>query len=142
MKNPTHYANVSDMQDADKSNYYIVSHGDTLSKIANRANVSIREIASLNNISDIDKIFVGQRLKLPKSNPTQNKRYTVSAGDTISKIAATLNVDTSQLLALNPQIKDPNKIFIGQKINVPQTATIQDGKLIKSNETKPVREKK
>lgn len=44
--------------------------------------------------------------------------YTVVKGDTLGKIARRNNMTLSQLLALNPQIKNPNFIRVGQKIVV------------------------
>lgn len=47
-----------------KNNYiYIVKKGDTLSKIAKNFNTSISKLAQLNNISDPNKIYVGQKIK-------------------------------------------------------------------------------
>ena len=47
-----------------KNNYiYIVKKGDTLSKIAKKFNTSISKLAQLNNISDPNKIYVGQKIK-------------------------------------------------------------------------------
>ena len=43
--------------------------------------------------------------------------YVVQSGDCLSKIAAANKMTLKQLLAKNPQIKDPNKINVGQKIN-------------------------
>lgn len=43
--------------------------------------------------------------------------YEVKRGDTLSKIAAANNMTLKQLLAKNPQIKDANKINVGQMIN-------------------------
>lgn len=43
--------------------------------------------------------------------------YEVRSGDCLSRIAAASNMTLQQLLAKNPQIKDPNKIVVGQKIN-------------------------
>ena len=43
--------------------------------------------------------------------------YEVKRGDTLSKIAAANNMTLKQLLAKNPQIKDANRISVGQKIN-------------------------
>jgi len=45
--------------------------------------------------------------------------YTVRAGDTLSKIAMRNGVTLPQLLQANPQVKDPNKIRVGDVINVP-----------------------
>ena len=44
--------------------------------------------------------------------------YEVQSGDNLSKIAKKNNMTLKQLLAKNPQIKDPNKIIVGQKINL------------------------
>ncbi|MCM1542826.1 MAG: LysM domain-containing protein [Blautia sp.] len=43
--------------------------------------------------------------------------YEVKSGDSLSRIAKENNMTLQQLLAKNPQIKDPNKIVVGQKIN-------------------------
>ena len=47
--------------------------------------------------------------------------YTVVKGDTLSKIAKKNNLSLQTLLALNPQIKNPNRIYPGQKIVVGHT---------------------
>ena len=45
--------------------------------------------------------------------------YTVKAGDTLSKIAARNGVTLAQLLQANPQISDPNRINVGDVVNLP-----------------------
>src|SRR5215510_9945554 len=49
--------------------------------------------------------------------------YVVKAGDTLSKIATRNGITLAQLLQLNPSIKNPNKISVGDKINLPDTST-------------------
>ena len=49
--------------------------------------------------------------------------YVVKPGDTLSKIAKQNGITLAQLLKANPQINDPNKIRVGDTINVPDTAT-------------------
>jgi LysM repeat protein len=49
--------------------------------------------------------------------------YVVKAGDTLSKIAIRNGVTLAVLLKSNPQITDPNKIRVGDVINVPDTLT-------------------
>lgn len=44
--------------------------------------------------------------------------YEVHSGDTLSKIAAANHMTLSDLLAKNPQIKDPGRIRVGQQINL------------------------
>ncbi|HVF22435.1 MAG TPA: LysM peptidoglycan-binding domain-containing protein [Pyrinomonadaceae bacterium] len=45
--------------------------------------------------------------------------YTVKAGDTLSKIAARNGLTMAQLLQANPQISDPNRINVGDVLNLP-----------------------
>lgn len=45
--------------------------------------------------------------------------YTVKAGDTLSKIAARNGLTLAQLLQANPQISDPNRINVGDTVNLP-----------------------
>jgi spore coat assembly protein SafA len=45
--------------------------------------------------------------------------YVVQPGDTMSGIAAMFGVPLADLIAANPQIKDPNIIYPGQTIFVP-----------------------
>lgn len=43
----------------------VVKPGDTLSELARKNNTTVSELASLNNIKDVNKIYAGQSLKLP-----------------------------------------------------------------------------
>ena len=57
---------------------------------------------------------------LAASGPIPGTRpYTVRDGDTMLGIAARFHIEYPELLRLNPQIKDPDKIYIGQVIRVP-----------------------
>ncbi len=49
--------------------------------------------------------------------------YVVKAGDTLSKIATRNGITLEQLLKLNPTITNPNKIKVGDAINLPDTST-------------------
>ena len=49
--------------------------------------------------------------------------YVVKAGDTLSKIATRNGITLAQLRQLNPLITNPNKIKVGDKINLPDTST-------------------
>mgnify|MGYP002622646450 CR=1 FL=1 len=48
---------------------YIVRAGDTLSAIARRFNTTVAAIAQANSISNVNFIYVGQRLTIPGSGP-------------------------------------------------------------------------
>ncbi len=45
-------------------------------------------------------------------------RYQVVAGDTLSSIAGKYGTTVVNLLALNPEIKNPNLIYVGQYIRI------------------------
>ena len=60
---------------------------------------------------------------VPTATPAPSAdTYTVKQGDTLSTIAKRLGVTLDELLAANPQIKDPNKIGLGDQINIPTKA--------------------
>jgi len=46
--------------------------------------------------------------------------YTVASGDTLWKIAVKTQTGVQELINANPQLKNPNLIYPGQKINVPE----------------------
>jgi uncharacterized YkwD family protein/spore coat assembly protein SafA len=45
--------------------------------------------------------------------------YTVQQGDSLWKIAVRYQVGISEIIAANPQFKNPNLIYPGQKVNIP-----------------------
>ncbi|WP_139264011.1 LysM peptidoglycan-binding domain-containing protein, partial [Bacillus licheniformis] len=103
-----------------KRTTYTVKKGDTLSEIAQKYNTTVKALQSLNNIKDPNKIYVGQKLKISGSAvKTSNKKqyYTIKAGDTLSEISKRFNTSIKSLQAWN-DIKNPNKIYAGQKIRV------------------------
>ncbi|MGW1837089.1 LysM peptidoglycan-binding domain-containing protein [Streptomyces sp. NPDC002067] len=53
----------------------------------------------------------------------KGKTVVVKAGQTLGKIAASAGVSLAALLALNPQVKNPNVIHPGDRITVPEKGT-------------------
>jgi murein DD-endopeptidase MepM/ murein hydrolase activator NlpD len=49
--------------------------------------------------------------------------YKVKPGDNLSKIAKRYGISLAQLLKANPQITNPDRIQVGQLVNVPDTST-------------------
>ncbi|HCW24057.1 MAG TPA: peptidoglycan-binding protein LysM [Lachnospiraceae bacterium] len=60
----------------------------------------------------------------PESTPAEGETYTVKSGDTLMKIAKKLLGNRNQWKKLyeanKKKIKDPNKIYPGQKLDIPQ----------------------
>ena len=48
--------------------------------------------------------------------------HTVAAGDTMWKLASAYQVGTSEIIAANPQIPNPNLIYPGQVLRIPQVS--------------------
>lgn len=98
---------------------YTVQSGDTLSGIALKFGITYQTLATFNHISDPNKIFVGQVLKIPSSdsNSSSFEYYVVQSGDNLSTIAKKYGTTVSQLQSWN-HIKNANLIYIGQRLRV------------------------
>ena len=105
----------------DEPVYYTVKRGDNLTRIAQAYGVTVSDLVQWNNIKNPNLIFVGQVLVVghggPKPEP-EKQYYTVVRGDTLSGIAKRFGTTVSQLMAWNPAIKNPNKIYVGQVFRV------------------------
>ena len=55
----------------------------------------------------------------------QGTTYTVRSGDSMWKIAVRYEVGVSELIKANPGIRNPNLIYPGQKIKIPEAAPLQ-----------------
>ena len=106
---------------------YVVEPGDTVSDIAGRFGLATASVLAINGLSWSSLIFPGQRLTLatgaPAVAPTPDTRtndgaYTITAGDTISSIAARFGVSTLSVLAAN-SLGWSSIIYPGQSIVIP-----------------------
>ncbi|MBM7113369.1 LysM peptidoglycan-binding domain-containing protein [Archangium primigenium] len=103
---------------------YRIRSGDTLSAIARRHGVSLAELSWLNGLSDVDRLWSGQVLRIPRTAPSApppvvaSSTYRVRAGDTLSKVAERHGVSVETLVQANG-IADANRIAIGQLLTIP-----------------------
>jgi chitin elicitor-binding protein len=108
---------------------YVVYPLDGLDHIARDvfdAFVTYQEIATANNISDVNLIEVGQKLRIPlpctcdqvDGADVMHFAYSVAKGDDPPGIAAKFGVTESTLLSLN-KITDPKSLQQGQILDVP-----------------------
>ena len=49
-----------------------------------------------------------------------SRSHTVVPGDTMWKLAVQYQVGTSEIIQANPQVSDPNLIYPGQRLQIPQ----------------------
>ena len=98
---------------------YTVVSGDTLSGIASKYGTTYQKLAEYNNISDPNKIYPGQQIKIPGTGSQGSSAvyYTVVSGDNLTKIANKYGTTVNQLVSWN-NISNPNLIYPGQKLRV------------------------
>ena len=115
------------------SQKYVVKRGDMLSSIAQKHGVSVKELSRLNNITNPNKVKVGQELMLPGPSSVKSvvskatpksvvasegmKVYTVAKGDVLSRIAVRHGTTSKALMTKNELTSD--KLKVGQKLVVP-----------------------
>ena len=117
---------------------YIVARGDTLKGLAARFGTTVDALLAANkNITNVNLIYEGQRLTVyvtapPPDNPppASGQTYYAVKGDTLRKIAVKFNTTVDAILKVNPQITNPNLIYVGQAITIPadvSTYLVQKG---------------
>ena len=94
---------------------YVVKSGDTVYRIARRYSVPAESIIYANQLQNPNVLSVGQALIIPKNEP----RHTVRRGETLSAIARGYGVSLQRLIAANPRLANPNRIYPGQTIVIP-----------------------
>lgn len=109
---------------SNQPDYHIVVQGDTLSSIAARYGITVRQLADANGITD-STIYVGTRLALsgsafvaPGATGSGPTTHVVASGETLSSIAVRYGVGMKALIEANG-IKDPNRIRVGQVLTIP-----------------------
>ena len=81
--------------------YYTITKGDTLYKIATDNKIDPKLLAQLNGINETDYIYPNQVLLVPKPGSIL---YFTAVGDTLSEIAKGFKVSIAQLISQNDKI--------------------------------------
>jgi peptidoglycan lytic transglycosylase D len=128
---PLYIAAASELQDlqsgliASERLTHKVRPGESLSVIARRYKVSVREMQSWNNISNPHKLRAGQTLTLfhsPAPAPVTPRsgtiEHTVRRGDSLWSIARRYNVRVNDLLRWNDDLSRTVIIKPGQSIKI------------------------
>ena len=133
---PTTSSPTTINNDNEEEVWHTVESGVLVSKIAARYGTTTAKIKELNPNINIDRISIGQRLKVKgktsastpqtKVEPVKSEKpatnsgevyHTVQNGDLVSKIAAKYGTTTKRIKELNPNI-NIDRISIGQRIRV------------------------
>lgn len=94
---------------------YTVKAGDSVYQIAQRYGVSTNDIVTINQLSNPDRLAVGQALIVP----VNYFYHTVVAGESLYSISRKYGVPLEEIVAENPSVTNPSRIYPGQNIKIP-----------------------
>jgi LysM repeat protein len=117
---------------------HTIKQGETLAGIARQYNISLQQIMQANNISNADRIYYGQVLQIWTSDlsvpvtesvspepvavasapATTEVVHVVRQGEYLSQIARDYGVSWTRIAEANG-ITDPNKIYAGLQLRIP-----------------------
>ncbi|PPA70823.1 LysM peptidoglycan-binding domain-containing protein [Jeotgalibacillus proteolyticus] len=101
---------------------YTVQQGDNLYSIANRLGSRVADIERANGLyppfTDPGLINPGQLLVVTKPGGNQTFQI-VATGDTLTSFAQRYAAGTDLLFGINPQLGNPNLIYVNQTVLVP-----------------------
>lgn len=118
-----------------------VQKGETLSAIASSYGMSWKELAAYNNLSNPNKLKVGQELRIPgsggaspvKHKPSATKQssssikqgstYTIQKGDSLSAIAKRSGLTVSEIKTANSMKNDT--IIAGKTLTIPRKGEVK-----------------
>ena len=81
--------------------YYNIKQGDTLYSIAEKNNISVNNLSSINGLDVNEYIYPGQTILIPKPNVVT---YIISMGDTLTKVAEFFNTTKQDIINNNSNI--------------------------------------
>jgi murein DD-endopeptidase MepM/ murein hydrolase activator NlpD len=111
---------VSFAQDSSDNPIYIVQPGENLTEIADKFNISVQEIISINGIVNSNLISAGTKLIIPGLDGVTGllKPYPVKIGESFQVLLRKNNLDLDNFLKLN-KITSPSEIYVGTNLILP-----------------------
>ena len=121
-------------QTSNEELWHTIKEGELVGRIAASYGVSLAEIKRLNPDINVDRVSIGQRIKIRGKAPegvvsapakvdntlsTESGEvwHTVVSGDLVGRIAAKYGTTVKRIKELNPEL-NPDRISIGQRIRV------------------------
>jgi len=111
---------VSEPAEGGKTVQHVVARGETLSYLAQRYRTTIAAIRSQNPaLTQGDRLIVGTKLVITIGDEAVVVTHTVQPGEYLAGIAARYGVTSQDLIRANG-LRNPNQIYVGQKLVIPQ----------------------
>jgi len=96
---------------------HVVKAGENLWSISRVYGVTIQSIVDINGLPSANFIVPGLALYIPDLQPIV-RYYKIKSGDTLWKLSVQYKTTVNSILNANPGL-DPNRMYIGQNINIP-----------------------
>lgn len=93
----------------------VIQRGESLYEIARRYGVSVDRIVKANEISDSNRLVVGQAIVIP----TGNRYHTVGQGESLWQIARRYGTTVEAIMRVN-QIQNPSQVNPGTRLVIPK----------------------
>ena len=113
--------------------YYKVRRGDTLSRIAKKKDVTVRQLKKWNRIRR-NRIRIGQKLviySLTPQRPTRIVEHRIKRGDNLRKIAKKYNTTVKKIRKLN-RLRRRSRIIAGRTLKIelagPENPSVSHGR--------------
>ena len=110
---------------------YTVRRGDTVSRIAQSFNVSVKDITAANNLKNNNKLSIGQKLVIPGDNITPGATIIATAASKTQVIPSSANADEANNPG-QPQAQQVQPVW-----NETQIATTVSPQTINTTDLKP-----
>ena len=102
---------------------HVVQEGDTLWRLGGGTRKGVENVLALNpSLSENAVLKRGMKIVLPNEPSGKDGVYKVVKGDTMSGIAKKLGVLLKDLVSWNPQVKDVDRLSVGQELNTSKPA--------------------
>jgi LysM repeat protein len=117
--------------EASSCTWHTVKRGENLYRIARSYGVTVSAITAANGIKNANRIYVGQRLCIPKAAPapapTCYTIHVVQRGEYLKIIAARYHTTVTAIVQANG-LRNPNFVYVGQRLKIPGKCIVPTAK--------------
>lgn len=134
-----------------RENTIMVAKGDTLYGLARQYNMTIDDLAKMNNLNAPYSLSVGQKIKVSDTRPAtievpvqatkvEVSEISVAKGDTLYSLSRKYSIPVNDLAVMN-NLSVPFTLSVGQKLKVPKMEVVTNAAPVpaRSGSTAPIK---